>query len=383
VSRTGRDVNPIIAIVAIVITLGVVQFAYWRGLVGGPTAQPPDGERRGGGGPSDGSLPTLADVEVLTVAGSPTPGHQDGPAAEARFDGPAAVAVDHAGTVYVADSRNHCLRYVPTEGIVRTLAGIPGVAGLADGAGTEAQFSHPAGLALLPDGGLLVADTGNHRIRHVSPNGDVITVAGQGTQRDDLGREYGGYRDGPAREALFRLPIGLAVGPGGVVAVADAGNRCVRLLGKTGEVSTVPVAEGESLEAPTHVTFTEEGMLWVADSGSGELWAGPLTGPLRRWETGESDPQLVSPAGVAPACGLIVADSRADCLWAVDGGTTSLVCGSPESGGADWEDGPGPEARFNRPAGIALGPDGELYVADYGNNCLRQVVINGEHEEVE
>jgi sugar lactone lactonase YvrE len=323
-------------------------------------------------------------VGVSTVAGSPTPGHQDGLAAEARFDGPAAVAVDQAGTVYVADSRNHCLRSVSPEGVVGTLAGLPGVAGLADGAGTEAQFSHPAGLALLSDGSLLVADTGNHRIRRVSPNGDVVTVAGHSTPRDDLGGEHGGYRDGPGQEALFCLPIGLAVGPGGVVAVADAGNRCVRLIGKRGEVSTVPVAEDELLEAPTHVTFTEEGMLWVADSGSGELWAGPLSGPLRRSGTEEHSAQLTSPAGVtagSPA-GLIVADSRANCLWAVDGEAMSLVCGSPEGQVIDWRDGPGPEARFYHPAGIAAGPDGELYVADYGNNCLRQVVISMEHKEI-
>jgi DNA-binding beta-propeller fold protein YncE len=260
------------------------------------------------------------------------------------------VAVDRAGTVYVADSRNHCLRYVSPEGLVSTLAGIPGVAGLADGPGTEAQFSHPAGLALLADGSLLVADTGNHRIRRVSPDGDVVTIAGHGTPRDDLGREHGGYRDGPTHEALFRFPIGLAV---------------------------------------THVTFTEEGMLWVADSVSGRLWAGPLSGPLRRWGTEENYRQLTSPAGVAAGeqvgfpAGLIVVDSRGNCLWAVDGEAESLLCGSPESTAAEWKDGPGPEARFNRPAGVAVGPNGELYVADYGNNCLRQVVISVEHEEVE
>jgi DNA-binding beta-propeller fold protein YncE len=385
VSQRSRDVNPIIAVVAIVIALGVVQFAYWRGLVGRPPE--PMGTRSGGGagGADEEGASAPVDVDVSTIAGTRVRGHEDGPAASARFNGPAALAVARDGTVYIADSRNHCLRRLSRDGSVGTLAGEPGVAGYADGRGGEARFSNPAGLAVLGDGSVLIADTGNHRLRRVSRTGLVVTVAGCETPRDDLGRELGGYRDGPAQQAQFRFPVGLAVTPEGSILVGDAGNGCIRAVRADGRVTTIPVGEGERLEAPTHLALAAEGTLWAADSASGSLWVGPIAGPLRRWE-GEAA-ELVSPAGLADVWGadavLVAADSKANCLWHVGGEAVTTLAGEADQGSAGWADGPGAQARFSCPAGVAVGPGGELYVADYGNNCVRQIVIHSEREEVE
>ncbi|MCJ7750057.1 MAG: hypothetical protein MUQ65_03025 [Armatimonadetes bacterium] len=382
-SHTRRDVNPIIAVVAIILALAIVQFVYWRQLVGGPVQKTPAG---GGGGRGAARGPERApmEVEVSTLVGAPAPGHRDGPASEARFDGPAAVAVGQDGTVYIADSGNHCLRRLSPGGVVSTLAGAPGEAGLADGRGEDARFSSPAGLALLADGSILVADTGNHRLRRVSPAGEVVTMAGSETPRDGLGREVGGYRDGTARQAQLRFPVGLAVTRDGSVLVADAGNGCVRLVTADGRVSTVPLVEGKNLNAPTHLALAEDGNLWVSDSAGGSLWVGPPVGPLRPRE-GEAS-WLTSPAGLASlqeGKGFVVADSKAQCLWYAGGDGISVLAGSGAGGSPDWADGSGSEARFSRPAGVAVGPGGEIYVADYGNNCVRRVAIGSEREEDE
>jgi streptogramin lyase len=261
------------------------------------------------------------------------------------------------------------------------------MAGYADGRGGEARFSNPAGLAVLGDGSVLIADTGNHRLRRVSPTGLVVTVAGSETLRDDLGRELGGYRDGSAQQAQFRFPVGLAVSPEGSILVGDAGNGCIRAVRADGRVTTVPVVEGELPAAPTHLALAADGTLWAADSASGSLWVGPIAGPLQRW-AGEAA-GLVSPAGLTSglgakaAAGFVVADSKANCLWHVGGEAVTTLAGEAGQGSDGWKDGPGTQARFSSPAGVAVGPGGELYVADYGNNCVRQIVFHPEREEVE
>jgi hypothetical protein len=166
---------------------------------------------------------------VSTLAGDGTAGFADGTGGAARFSKPNALAVDAAGTVYVADVDNHRVRKISPQGVVTTLAGT-GTAGFADGPGATAQFSAVTGLVLLPDGGLLVADPLNRRIRRVTANGVVSTYAGNGESAT---------RDGRALEAAFVLPFGLARDRAGNVYVTDTGAQRVRRISAGGEVHTL------------------------------------------------------------------------------------------------------------------------------------------------
>jgi len=168
------------------------------------------------------------DGTVTTLAGSTetgyAAGYADGPASQALFQGPRSVDVDGAGNVYVADTGNHCIRVISPGGatsfIVTTLAGTP-EPGYADGQGAVARFNFPSGIAVDAQGNLYVADTANHRIRKITPDGTVTTLAGSGTP---------GNADGPATEARFRGPEGVAVDAAGNVYVADTGNHRIRKI---------------------------------------------------------------------------------------------------------------------------------------------------------
>jgi sugar lactone lactonase YvrE len=166
--------------------------------------------------------------EVTTFAGSPqagyVAGYADGPAAEARFQSPRSVAVDEEGNVYVADTGNHCIRVISPGGQVTTLAGAK-EPGYVDGPAAEARFNFPSDVVIDAEGNLYVADTANHRIRKITPEGaaslTVTTLAGSGEP---------GNADGPAGEAQFRAPEGVAVDADGNVIVADTGNHRIRKI---------------------------------------------------------------------------------------------------------------------------------------------------------
>src|SRR3954453_20066374 len=175
---------------------------------------------------------------VLTVvAGTGKPGYVDGAASIAQFNEPGAVAFDTArNVVYVADSSNQLIRRVTLDGSVTTLVG-SGRPGFADGAGSQASFSHPSSIAIDGTGKRLLAATGNplgaapgnHAVRVVTPQGIVSTLAGA---------LHDGFADGPAAQALFSRPQGVAVSAAGTVYVADTGNHRIRAI-SGGIVSTI------------------------------------------------------------------------------------------------------------------------------------------------
>ena len=155
---------------------------------------------------------------------------------------PYAVAVGPDGSVYVLQG---VLRCYPPGGRAKVLAGSDeNEPGYADGYGAAVRFNYPTGLCVAADGTVYIADTGNHLIRRVSPDGEVTTVAGQPgvhplrpagfegvTQRygPDPG-QLGDYHDGPAAEARFNHPAAVALGPGGTLYVADKDNNCIRVI---------------------------------------------------------------------------------------------------------------------------------------------------------
>ncbi len=202
-------------------------------------------------------------------------GDQDGPAGQARFNGPVGLCVSHDGTIFIADTYNDRIRTISTDGQVRTIAG-GREPGFADGAGSDARFDTPCGIAIAGDGSLLVADTGNHRIRRVEPNGRVTTIAGNGVAEEIDGRPL---------EASFDQPTSIAVRDERSFYVADSAGLTVRLCQFTDrpEVRTLAggypngLADDElfaaRLNRPAGLALLPDGELAFADSGNGLIRA--------------------------------------------------------------------------------------------------------------
>jgi len=174
---------------------------------------------------------TLSGI-VTTLAGSAgNADYTDGSTSAARFNQPLGLAIAPDGTVFVADSGNHLIRIIATNGTVSVLAGNPETFGSADGSGTNAFFNSPVGLALAPDGSLFVSDANNFTIRRVTAGGVVTTIAGAAGQD--------GSTDGPAASARFGKPAELALAPNGTLYIADAAHHTIRRLTLDGHVSTI------------------------------------------------------------------------------------------------------------------------------------------------
>jgi len=166
--------------------------------------------------------------EVSVYAGIETPGFLDGNANEARFNPGNSIVAGAEGNVYVADAFNHRIRKVSTAGQVTTIAGT-GVAGFNNGNAEIAQFNFPGGITIDRQGNLYVVDRGNFRIRKITPEGFVFTVAGSGTP---------GNADGTANEAQFGFDLqDIVVDNLGNLFVGD-GNR-IRMISQQGAVSTI------------------------------------------------------------------------------------------------------------------------------------------------
>ena len=210
---------------------------------------------------------------VSTLAGSGIAGFANGPGAMAQFNGPIGIAVDAQGTVYLAEFMNNRIRKVMPNGTVSTLAGT-GQLGYADGPSTSARFGSLEGLALDGQGNLYAADYDGARIRKIAPNGTVSTLAGTGRA---------GTTDGAGSQAQFIGPTGLAIDAHGDLFVTDAGNNTIRKVTPAGIVSTVAGtgqyghADGPASTAwlcsPLAIAAGSKGVLYFAESN----WIRKLT----------------------------------------------------------------------------------------------------------
>jgi len=389
-----RQVSPKVVAFSILVVLGIIQLLYWRGLVWQPKGSP---QMKGGGismQPPAAAHGGLKEALVETLAGDGTPGYQDGRTYRARFDGPAAIASGPDGCLYVADSRNHRIRRITPEGVVTTVAGGGPVATLAgsfaDGPVEESRFRLPAGIAVARSGDIYVADTGNHRLRLIR-GGKVSTLAGGDTPRDEDGFPGGGYADGPGSSARFHSPAGLALDVSGNLYVADVGNQAIRKVAPGGTVNTL--AHGAPLVAPSALCLLPDGSLMVADPGQGKLFAlsggslQPVGDGQIIWPNFHSDPaglgqfRLQQPSAIVEAADglLYVADSTWNSLFFLTPDRKaflvagSVILGHPSGG---YYDGSGEKAGFLTPVSFASGPRGTLYVADFGNNCIRKLTAH-------
>ena len=181
---------------------------------------------------------------VTTVAGtSTTRGDADGTGAAALFNYPTGATVDSAGNIYVADAYNDTIRKITPAGVVSTLAGSAGISGAVDGTGIYGLFSQPVGVAVDASGNVYVADTVNCTIRKVSPPGVVTTVAGIAG--------IAGLRDGAGTNALFNQPRGVMLDGSGGLYVADTGNAAIRRVAADSTVSTPTMTQPAAASTTT------------------------------------------------------------------------------------------------------------------------------------
>jgi hypothetical protein len=273
---------------------------------------------------------------IFTVAGTTFGFSGEGvPATAAKLAGPKGVAPTADGGYLIADTANHAIRRVSPAGTITTVAGTPTSAGFSgdDGAATAAQLSEPFGVAPTADGGYLIADRVNDRIRRVSPAGVITTVAGSGSS--GLGD------DGPATAAELSNPTGVAPTADGGYLIADRGNHRIRRVDAAGTITTV---------AGTTLGLSGDG--------------GPATAA-----------QLGSPRGVAPTAdgGYLIADTNNLRIRRVSPPPDSRITTVAGGGSSLPGDGGPATAAHIRSPGVAPTADGGYLIADQYNNWIRYV----------
>ena len=285
-------------------------------------------------------ITTLAGNGIASGGAFDEVGGDGGPAAQATLNLPASVAVDTAGNVYVADSANHRIRRIAPDGIITTVVGTGEAGDDGDGGpARDARLRRPLGVALGADGTLFVADTYNHRIRKVTTDGTITTIAGTGEPG------FGGD-GGPGAAAMLAYPTGIAVATGGALYIADTGNHRVRKLTADGAIATV--------------------------AGTGAAGFNGDGGPA-------TQARLNSPRGVAVAADgtLYVVDRENRRIRMVDtDGLTTTVAGNGSSG-FNGDRGDATQATLRAPYGVAVDSQGNLYVADTFNHRVRKVTPDG------
>ena len=280
----------------------------------------------------------------------------EGWATSARLNGPSGIAYDVAGNLYIADERNHRVRKVSPQGIITTVAGL-GNSGYAGDGGpaTDARLNAPRAVAVDRFGYVYIDEAGNHTIRRISPSGFISTIAGDGTA---------GYRGdgGVASAARLREPSALAINDKGELFVADKGNGAVRKILAPGLITT----EVEGLSSPQGLCVDAEGRLLIAETG--------------RVDRLESNGRLVtlatveSPSGIAVGKdgSLIVSEQAKHRILKFSGGASTIVAGIGLPG-FDGDGGLAALAQLNTPAGLLVDSTGALLVADTGNHRIRKL----------
>lgn len=321
------------------------------------------------------SLEAFNGPVVNTLAGG-VAGFADGRGSAAKFAYPNGLTVDQDGTVYVADRDNHRIRKVSPSGDVTTVVGSERWGNI-NGVGDAVQFNSPVCVALDGKGKLFVSETGNHQIRKVDlASRAVTTFSGTGAS---------GASDqllflGPA---TYYSPHGLAVDASGSVFVADWMNSKIRKIEASGNVVTTYAGKGLPgfIDATASVDAVFQYPIGVAVSPQGVVFVSDMyNNRIRKIENGQvttyfgnGDPAILNrPHDLAlDANGsLYVADSQNHRVVKIRPDKTSVVVAGSTRG---YADGAGPNAQFNELFGIAVGPDGLVYVGDRNNNRIRVI----------
>lgn len=281
----------------------------------------------------------LSTMAVSTIAGTGVAGFLDGPGLGAQLRSPEGIAIDSDGNLYISDTANNRIRKITTDTTVSTIAG-SGTAGFSDGAALSARFRSPRQI-IFNNGQIIVADRDNHRIRKIYDNSGTMTVA------TVAGTGIAGSTDASALSASFNLPMGLALDSAGNLYIADTSNNKIRKLDSSNNVTTL----------------------------AGLGFAGYKDGD-------ETNAVFSSPIGILmnTAGNLLIADSANHSIRLLDFSASYL---SPElstfaginiSGNTDGSLG---VARFNKPRGLVYDSQGNLFTVDTGNHRIRKITPSG------
>jgi uncharacterized protein (TIGR03437 family) len=330
---------------------------------------------------------------ITTVAGNGIPGYSGdgGPATSAKLWEPTDVAVDAAGDLFIADESNSRVRKVAAGGTITTVAGSGSQGYSGDGAGaTGAQFNGLCGLALDNSGNLYIMDCGNQRIREVAA-GIVTTFVGGGINDGGLGVF-----------ANLNQPTAVARDNAGNTYVADPGNNRIRKVAADGTIATIagtgitgssgdgaPAANAQ-LNAPRGVALDASGNLYIADTGNFRIRKMDASGNISTVAgsgtagySGDGASALKARIGyiyglaLDAAGNLYIADVTHNVVRKVTAaGAISTVAGTGIAG-YSGDGAAATKAQLNGPYDVAVDTAGNLYIADYNNNCVRIVSKSG------
>ncbi len=330
-----------------------------------------------------GNISTYAGNGILSYSGD------GGPATKAQLNTPQSVAVDSAGNFYIADTGNNVVRKVTQAGVISNFAGT-GTAGYGgdNNAATGAQLNGPQGVAVDSAGNVYIADTGNSRVRKVS-GGVISTIAGSGT----VG--YAGD-NGAGPSAMLNSPTSVAVDGSGNVYIADFGNNVIRKLTAGGTISTVagtgrqgysgdngPGTQAQ-LNGPQGVAVDTAGNVYIADTLNSRVRMLTATkivtvaGNGIVGYSGDGGPainaELAGPTGIAvdAAGSIYISNGSSNIRKVYPSGPIATIAGA-NALGYTGDGGPALTATFNGALGLAVDSTGKVYVADSGNNAIRQL----------
>jgi hypothetical protein len=324
-------------------------------------------------------------VTVSTFSGSGLQGNTDGSATTATFEGPEGIAMDIDGNLYVSDDHvGATIRKIARDGSVTTLAGNPDSADSRDGQGKAAHFGGVDLIGIDAGGNIIIPEVDNSVIRNLSPSGMVTTIAGNGIR---------GYADGAPGSAEFDRPGSVAIDAVGNMYFTEQETR-IRMIGTDGSVSTFagsavagsadgPIATA-TLNWPAALTMDRSGNFYVSTdfakireiSSSGivstiannnSLLNGYVDGPAQDAEFDGFAGMIVDRSG-----NLYISDegNYVIRMLSADRSTVSTLAGNGTEG---HRDGPAAQAEFSWPAGMVMDSQGNIYIAEYGNLCVRKI----------
>ena len=319
---------------------------------------------------------------VGTIAGSGTAGYLDGPGSSAQFSNLRGIAMLPEGSLLVTEWDGHRIRKIAADGTVSTFAG-SGIAGGLDGATSSAQFSQPNGILVASDGTIYVSEAAGCRVRAIK-NGTVSTLAGNGSI---------GFADGKGTDARFNTPGFMTFDAYGSIVLADFGNNAIRRIATDGTVYTIlgwfgaggqdgpaPVA---TLTFPYTVAYDPAGNLYIAEQarirrlgtdGMVSTLFGSGVGGFSE-AVGKAGQLSLKPHGILwhPQGFLVVADRENLRLRAIWPDGTNATLAG--NGTTGYVDGPGSSAEFVAPTGVLLRQDGSIAVTDGSGQRVRKVYL--------